>query len=188
MAKNINVNWDAIKDIAGSQNIDVIHKYANDILNSLFYGENTPGEEVSKLLNACISIVQGIKPQDPLEAQLIAQMIGAHNTAMECLRRANIENQTFVGRKASLDHAHKFMRIYIDQLNALNKHRGKGQQKVTVEYVNIESGGNAIVGNVSTEKKRDIIPSPTPALSHQAVQAINPPLPPEKEKASHGSV
>ena len=31
---------------------------------------------------------------------------------------------------------------------SINRHRGKGQQKVTVEHVHVHSGGQAIVGNV----------------------------------------
>ena len=33
-------------------------------------------------------------------------------------------------------------------LDALNRHRGKGQQKVTVEHVHVHAGGQAIVGAV----------------------------------------
>ena len=33
---------------------------------------------------------------------------------------------------------------------ALNRHRGKGQQKVTVEHVHVHEGGQAIVGNVES--------------------------------------
>ena len=33
-------------------------------------------------------------------------------------------------------------------LDALNRHRGKGQQKVTVEHVHVNAGGQAIVGVV----------------------------------------
>lgn len=40
------------------------------------------------------------------------------------------------------------MTLYTQQLAALDKHRGKGQQKITVERVTVESGGRAIVGNV----------------------------------------
>jgi hypothetical protein len=35
-------------------------------------------------------------------------------------------------------------------LDALNRHRGKGQQKVTVEHVHVHEGGQAIVGTVET--------------------------------------
>jgi len=33
-------------------------------------------------------------------------------------------------------------------VEALNRHRGKGQQKVTVEHVTVNAGGQAIVGSV----------------------------------------
>ena len=33
-------------------------------------------------------------------------------------------------------------------LDALNRHRGKGQQKVTVEHVHVHAGGQAVVGMV----------------------------------------
>jgi hypothetical protein len=33
-------------------------------------------------------------------------------------------------------------------LESLNRHRGKGAQKVTVEHVHVHEGGQAIVGNV----------------------------------------
>jgi hypothetical protein len=35
-------------------------------------------------------------------------------------------------------------------LDALNRHRGKGQQKVTVEHVHVHAGGQAVVGVVGT--------------------------------------
>ncbi len=33
-------------------------------------------------------------------------------------------------------------------MEALNRHRGKGQQKMTVEHIHVGEGGQAIVGNV----------------------------------------
>jgi hypothetical protein len=35
-------------------------------------------------------------------------------------------------------------------LDALNRHRGKGAQKVTVEHVHVHEGGQAIVGNIES--------------------------------------
>ena len=81
---------------------------------------------------------------------LAAQMISTHNAAMECLRRAMTEAQTFEGRDQNLKHAAKLLGLYERQLAALDKHRGKGQQKITVEHVTVEAGGQAIVGNVGT--------------------------------------
>jgi hypothetical protein len=63
------------------------------------------------------------------------QMIAAHNAAMECYRRAMIGEQTFEGRRENLAQANKLSRTYATMFEALNRHRGKGQQKVTVEHV-----------------------------------------------------
>ena len=43
--------------------------------------------------------------------------------------------------------------LYTRQLEALDKHRGKGQQKITVEHVNVHAGGQAVVGTVETSQK-----------------------------------
>jgi hypothetical protein len=90
-----------------------------------------------------------IGPKDELEGMLAAQLIACHNAAMECHRRAMIDEQTFEGRLDSLNQANKLRRTYTTLLEALNRHRGKGQQKVTVEHVHVHQGGQAIVGNVS---------------------------------------
>jgi thiol-disulfide isomerase/thioredoxin len=51
---------------------------------------------------------------------------------------------------AFLAHASKLSRTFAMLLEALNRHRGKGQQKMTVEHVHVHSGGQAVVGMVGT--------------------------------------
>jgi len=48
------------------------------------------------------------------------------------------------------DEANKLSRTYSALVETLNRHRGKGQQKMTVEHVHVYEGGQAIVGNVET--------------------------------------
>jgi hypothetical protein len=79
---------------------------------------------------------------------IAGQMVACHHAAMECYRRAMIREQTFEGRSENLNQANKLSRTYSTLLEALNRHRGKGQQKVTVEHVHVHEGGQAIVGNV----------------------------------------
>jgi hypothetical protein len=92
----------------------------------------------------------GIKPGDELEGMIAAQLIASHNASMECYRRAMIRDQTFEGRREALSQANKLSRTYAALLDALNRHRGKGQQKVTVEHVHVHAGGRAVVGMVQT--------------------------------------
>jgi hypothetical protein len=79
---------------------------------------------------------------------MAAQLLAAHNATMECYRRAMLPEQTSEGRSENLNQASKLSRTYAVLLDALNRHRGKGQQKVTVEHVHVHSGGQAVVGMV----------------------------------------
>jgi hypothetical protein len=105
-------------------------------------------EERLQHIQSAIAALRGIKPQDEIEGMLATQMVATHNAAMECLRRSMIPKQTFDGRESSLRQATKLLSIFAKQLETLNRNRGKGQQKVTVEHVQVQSGGQAIVGSV----------------------------------------
>jgi hypothetical protein len=93
--------------------------------------------------------MMGMKPRDALEGMLIGQLIASHNAAMECYRRAMIPGQTFEGRRENLNQANKLSRTYAALTEALDRHRGKGQQHIRVEHVNVHAGGQAIVGAVT---------------------------------------
>ncbi len=82
-----------------------------------------------------------------------------------------LPSQSIESRDMNLRHAGKLLNTYTRQVEVLDKHRGKGQQQVTVKYVNVESGGQAVVGNVQSEARprkpvgRDAAP---PALPDQS--------------------
>jgi hypothetical protein len=90
---------------------------------------------------------------------LAAQLLAAHNATMECHRRAMLGEQTFEGRRENLSQANKLSRTYAVLLDALNRHRGKGQQKVTVEHVHVHAGGQAVVGTIETPGGGDRVKS-----------------------------
>jgi hypothetical protein len=100
-------------------------------------------------MNAAITAMLGMKPRDEREGMLIAQLIASHNAAMECYRLAMLPEQTFEGRHENLNQANKLSRTYAALTDALDRHRGKGQQRITVEHVNVHAGGQAIVGAVT---------------------------------------
>ena len=89
-------------------------------------------------------------PQNATEAMLAIQMIAANEAALLFLKRATAEGQAFEGCDANLLRATRLMRVFIEQLAAMQKLKGKaGQQKVTVEHVHVHKGGQAIVGAVA---------------------------------------
>lgn len=135
-----------------ARGITVETRKLNELAELLWLPEGFPEDEKNARILRAVELFEELKPQDAAESMLAAQMVGTHTAALDCLRRAALANQTFEGRDLALKHATKLMTLYTQQLATLNKHRGKGQQKVTVEYVNVEPGGQAIVGNVETGK------------------------------------
>jgi hypothetical protein len=115
-------------------------------------------------------------PKDEIEGMLAAQLIAAHNASMECYRRAMLGEQTFDGHRENLNQANKLCRTYATLVDALNRHRGKGQQKVTVEHVHVHAGGQAVVGVVEPPGGGDQSKSEDQAhakqISHAPQQAM----------------
>lgn len=98
--------------------------------------------------NGLVALVHELEPRDAAEGMLCSQLVSTHALAMECISRANLPEQSFEGRDLNLRHAERLMRIFNQQIDTLNKHRGKGQQKVTVEHVTVNEGGQAVVGSL----------------------------------------
>jgi hypothetical protein len=123
-------------------------------VDALWVKHSSP-EMRGEQLSATVAAMAGIAPKDELEGMMAAQLIAAHNAAMECYRRAMIDQQTFEGRRENLSQANKLSRTFATLLEALNRHRGKGQQKVTVEHVHVHFGGQAVVGVVEPPRGGD---------------------------------
>lgn len=139
-----------------------------EVADMLFYLPEASEEDMMAKIARTIELYEDLKPADGLEGMLAIQMVGTHEAATECLRRAALQNQTFAGRDMNLKHATKLMALYAQQVAALDKHRGKGQQKVTVEHVHVAAGGQAIVGNIEAGSRA--LPSTGNAapIAHQA--------------------
>jgi hypothetical protein len=96
-----------------------------------------------------------IGPKGALEMLLAVQMMGVHQAALKFLGNATVDEQTTEGRDLNLLRATRLMRLFLEQLEALQKLKGKtGQQKVSVEHVHIHEGGRAIVGAVSGAERQ----------------------------------
>jgi hypothetical protein len=137
-----------LRSISGSDNDDFSNILANQVVKALWL-EHCDLDERTQLMEAALAAMIGMKPRDELEGMLISQLIATHNAAMECYRRAMLGEQTFEGRRENLNQANKLCRSYAALTEALDRHRGKGQQRITVEHVNVHAGGQAIVGAVT---------------------------------------
>jgi hypothetical protein len=175
----------ALRTLGGSQSDHWNSVVADQALQALWL-KNSDEAGRSRQMSATVAGLSGIGPRDELEGMMAAQLIAAHNAAMECCRRAMLDEQTFEGRRENLNQANKLSRTWATLLEALNRHRGKGQQKVPVEHVHVHAGGQAVVGTVEAPGRGDrqiseeqphakqIAHAPEPALwsSHEERGAV----------------
>jgi hypothetical protein len=146
-AKDPELEEGKLKRLGGSRSDDFNNVLANQVLSTL-WTKHSNDTDRDRQVAAVAGALIGIGPKDELEGMLAGQLIAAHSAAIECYRRAMIGEQSFDGRKEALNQANKLSRTYTTLLEALNRHRGKGQQRVTVEHVTVNAGGQAIVGAV----------------------------------------
>jgi hypothetical protein len=151
------------RSVGGSEH-EILNRYIAGHLMHATWAGNVPkhdpdGVATWECLLPSITAVQEFEPKDTQEALLITQMVATYNASMECFRRAMLREQTFDGRQAALNQANKLVRSYSTLQQTLDKHRGKGQQKVTVEHVHVYQGGQAVVGNVEAGGGRPALPS-----------------------------
>jgi hypothetical protein len=169
-----------LKTIGGSESDHWNNLLANQAVQALWL-KSSDAEARDRQTSATIAALVGIGPKDELEGMMAAQLLAAHNASMECYRRAMLGEQTFEARRENLSQANKLSRTYAVLLDALNHHRGKGQQKVTVEHVHVHSGGQAVVGLVGAPGGGDRGKLEEQPHAKQIAHALEPTLPSQDE-------
>lgn len=91
--------------------------------------------------------VAEIGAQDPIEEMLASQLVGTHNVMIDCTKRA-LRAEFAETRRDEINFASKMSRTFAALVEALDRHRRGGEQKMTVEHVHVHAGGQAIVGTI----------------------------------------
>ena len=99
--------------------------------------------------NFVMAVIRSVAPRDALEAMLATQMGAIHSATMMLARRLN-HVDTIAQQDAAERALNKLSRTFAMQMEALKRYRTGGQQRVTVEHVTVNAGGQAIVGAVET--------------------------------------
>lgn len=137
---------------------------------------NSQGKEAET--NYMLAMVRGIEPRDPLETMLAVQMAAIHNLTMKYTRQlALVEN---IPQQDSAERAlNKLARTFTTQIEALKRYRSTGEQKMTVQHVTVNDGGQAVIGQVTAgagaNKKEDLPHVPKP-LTHATGETLPRPL------------
>jgi len=102
--------------------------------------------------NFGLAVLASVNPRDELEAMLAAQMAAIHCSTMNFALHLNSAD-TLKQRDSAERTLNKLARTFTTQMEALKKYRG-GEQKITVQHqhVNVNEGGQAIVGTVEQHR------------------------------------
>jgi hypothetical protein len=92
--------------------------------------------------SATVVALIGIGPKDEIEGMIAAQLIAAHNAAMECYWRAMIGEQKFEGRREN-------SATPTSSPAPTRCCSTRSTSTAVVEHVHVHAGGQAVVGTTS---------------------------------------
>ena len=110
--------------------------------------EHGPG-----LAAMALDAADSMQASNSLEKMLAHQLAAAHKTAMEQVKLSSYDRDPSAQAKR-LNTAAKCMAAYQNGLLTLRKLRQTGNQRITVQYVNVDNGSQAMIGDVVTSETR----------------------------------
>ena len=128
------------------------HDGAQGVYHSSLMALGVSLDEYSSLMSAMFAEME---PRDGVEAMLIGQMTATHVAMTSMANKLSQQTSSQVQESCERSMT-RLSRTFLSQTDALKKYRAKAQQTVRVERVNVESGGQAIVGDVMTGGKADV--------------------------------
>jgi hypothetical protein len=132
-------------DALGMREMAFLHPFLSQISNATMSGATQNIDAANFMLSA----VKELEPRDATEAMLAAQMAAVHMAAMKMARQ--LAAAEMIPQQDAAERAfNKLARTYAAQMDTLKRYRSKGEQKVTVQHVTVNDGGQAVVGDVRT--------------------------------------
>jgi hypothetical protein len=127
-----------------------IEGIANDVINSIMSPLieliTSQGDDTESAFNKSVTLIAASDPKNQLELMLATQLAMTHITLGKSAQLLD-RNCSQVKSTNSFGNLYtKLSRLGIDQINTLERMKGKGQQKIIVEKVNVEAGGQAAIG------------------------------------------
>jgi len=148
----VEIEAEAMKGLqkaTGNRTEQGVSRVINQTANALVWPRRIEGD----VLPMSVAIIGEMAPSNATEAMLAVQMIAVNDAALMFIRRATADGQSTEVTDANVARAARLMRIFTEQVDAMQRLQGKaGQQKVTVEHVQVHAGGQAIVGAVNVSK------------------------------------
>ena len=98
-------------------------------------------------LNQLVSSVKSIEPRDEMESMLACQMAAIHDATMNMA--GSLKRAEYVSTRSEAERSlNRLSRTFSMQMETLKKYRDDRTQKILVQHVNVEPGGQAVVGDI----------------------------------------
>lgn len=116
-------------------------EYANEILMGAVRASGYDDKRAN-FVNPILKVMLSMKPADEYEGMLISRLIMLHEKYMHYMSCAEkVESRE--SQESYINSATKLIRLHNESLDALNKHRRRGEQKVTVTHNHVQVNDNA---------------------------------------------
>jgi hypothetical protein len=142
--------WAQLKKALGTSS----SAFVNASLIQLQGAARLPGSGISEIaVNAALAIIEAAAPKNEVEAALAVQMAATHTAAMTVLERLGGGHGRERRVAAFASAAARLLRTYTHQVETLRRLRHGGAQVIRIERVDVNDGGQAVIGNVSAGSK-----------------------------------
>jgi hypothetical protein len=102
-------------------------------------------------LNAAIALIASVKPRSELEALLAVQIVATGFTGLKFLQHSQRHlDEAFISVYGG--YATRLLRLQLELIQTLDKHRRGHKQTVEVRHVHIHSGAQGMVGIINSGK------------------------------------
>jgi hypothetical protein len=119
------------------------------LVSALRPGAHDVLDEVT--VNAAIALIASVQPQSELEALIAVQIAATAFASLKFLQHSQHHlDETFIGVYGG--YATRLLRLQLELIQALDRHRRGNKQTVEVRHVHIHSGAQGVVGIINSGK------------------------------------
>ena len=140
----------ALCEATGSKNTQLAMRLFDACKNATGMMNPDKPKEMVGQMNVILDALYALKPEDVIAGMLVTQLVSLHFQSMNYLTSSSNNNLSPQVKDMHVNRAIKLGRLFNEKLEALQRYLRKGTQQVLVQHMKVESGAQAIVGNVQT--------------------------------------
>lgn len=144
-----------INDSIEKKTISAVHlHYAEILVEQKDLNVEDQEKKLIQAHKAVEKLADSLGAKGLLQNMLVTQLLGIHELQQKLLGYASRSINYPEHGQYYMNALTKLSNVFIQQVNTLQKLQGNSQQKVVVEHLHINDGGQAIVGHVHSNKKK----------------------------------